>query len=418
MKWREWSGWFWIKAALRTALVLAIVGGLFSYAMFQGGFVSWFLFYSVTVLIVLMVLYALIPLGHFEVKRIIGQSALPAGSDVRIQVQITRKWPFPFLYLGVKDEMERRLERQIAGRQSEMIFYPSVKKELVYDYEVEDIRRGSYQFLGTWLTTSDVFGWVTKRRFTTTPDWLLVYPDYHPIDSWDAFERHETETRQSNQDFVEDRTSIAGAREYVPGDKLTSIDWKVTARSTKLMTKEFEDYIGQNFMILFSNFIPDASYNTLQSYEEGIELATSIIMYAYERQLDVGMMTVGRHTQSFPLQSGSDHQKKLVTHLSEIQPDEEGSFAVKLVDVEQELTSGSTVIVIATALDDDLLSQLKTLAARGRSIYFFLMTKEKDSYDQWETGRQKELERAGIITTRLDTGDIDSYSRKQAGDDQ
>ncbi|UTW70466.1 DUF58 domain-containing protein [Anaerobacillus sp. HL2] len=39
---------------------------------------------------------------------------------------------------------------------------------------------------------------------------------------------------------MDDITSVAGSREYVPGDRLTSIDWKVTARVNKLMTKEFE----------------------------------------------------------------------------------------------------------------------------------------------------------------------------------
>lgn len=415
MKLRQWSGWYWVIIILRVLLILTIFGGLFSYAMFQGGFVSWFLFYSVTFLIVLMVLYTLVPLGHFEVDRQMEKSALPAGTEVDIQVVLKRKIPFPFLYLGVKDEMEAGLEHQVQGRQTEMIFYPSFRKELTYEYRIRDAKRGSYQFLGTWLTTSDVFGWVTKRRFSESADWLLVYPDYHPIDSWDAFERHETETRKSNQDFVEDRTSIAGAREYEPGDKLTSIDWKVTARSSKLMTKEFEDYIGQNFMILLSNYVPDVSFDTLESYEEGIELATSIIMYAYERQLDVGMMTVGERSTSFTLGNGIDHQKKLVTHLSEIHADEGKGFAVKLVDIENQLTSGSTVIVIATALDDELLRQLKTLSGRRRQIYFFLMTKLDDASDQWERERMKELERIGVITTRMNSGDIDARNKQKAG---
>lgn len=415
MRLREWSGWYWVIVILRVMLILAIFAGLFSYAMFQGGFVSWFLFYSVTILMILMLLYTLIPLGHFDVSRHLEQSALPAGEDVLVKVVLRRKLPFPFLYLGVNDEMERRLKEQVHGRQTEMIFYPSFNKELTYEYQIRDAKRGSYQFLGTWLTTSDVFGWVTKRRFTESADWLLVYPDYHPIDSWDAFERHETETRKSNQDFVEDRTSIAGAREYEPGDKMTSIDWKVTARSSKLMTKEFEDYIGQNFMILLSNYVPDSKYDTLQSYEEGIELATSIIMYAYERQLDVGMMTVGKQIHSFALGNGNDHQKKLVTHLSEIQADEGSGFAVKLVDIENQLTSGSTVIVIATALDDELLRQLKTISSRRKQIYFFLMTKLDDALDQWEQERLKELERIGVMTTRMNSGDIEARNRQKAG---
>ncbi|PIB53426.1 hypothetical protein, partial [Pseudomonas sp. 2822-17] len=52
-----------VKLLLRGLFVIGIFAALFSYAMFQGGFVSWFLFYTITTLVVLMLLYAAIPLG-------------------------------------------------------------------------------------------------------------------------------------------------------------------------------------------------------------------------------------------------------------------------------------------------------------------------------------------------------------------
>jgi uncharacterized protein (DUF58 family) len=43
---------------------------------------------------------------------------------------------------------------------------------------------------------------------------------------------------------------ISGAREYVYGDRLNSISWKLTARMNKLMVKEFEQNVSNEYVLL------------------------------------------------------------------------------------------------------------------------------------------------------------------------
>lgn len=407
--------WTSVKQLAKVISVIGLFFAVFSYAMFQGGFVSWFLFYSMATLVVLMLMYSLIPLGSFEITRNTGEGAMPSGSGLKAELTIRRKWPFPFLYLTVEDEMEEGLRKQLPPHTAKTIFYPTIKKELTFTYVIPEIKRGHYNLFGVHLSTSDMFGLFQKRKFVPLETNILVYPKYHDIQRWTAYEKHESETMLSSQEFIEDMTSIAGAREYVPGDKLTSIDWKVTARTNKLMTKEFEEYIGQNFLIIFNNHIPDHRFATIDAYEKGIELVTSIVMYAYKKQLQIGLWTLGRERRLFELDSGGNHQKKLVTHLSQIVPDYDTNFAAKLYEAEGEIPAGVTVIIVSAELTDDVLNRVKILVSRRIQVYFALMDKGSQ-INSWERKRFEELKRIGAEVYLLSGGNLDEEMTTYEGD--
>ncbi|WP_416148718.1 DUF58 domain-containing protein [Salipaludibacillus sp. HK11] len=407
--------WSTVKFLLKSLFVIGLFVAVFSYAMFQGEFVSWFLFYSITTLVVLMLLYSLIPLGSFIVTRDTQEGAMPAGTELKVELTIRRKWLFPFLYLTVEDDMEDGLRKQMPPHASKMIFYPTMKKELQYTYVIPELKRGQYTLFGVHLSTSDMFGLFRKRKFIPITTDLLVYPNYHDIERWSAYEKNESESVLSSQEFVEDMTSIAGAREYVPGDKLTSIDWKVTARTNKLMTKEFEEYIGQNFLIVFNNQIPNDRFSTTDAYEKGIELATSIVMYAYKKDLQVGLWTLGKEKHLFDLDSGGDHQKKMVTHFSKIRPNLNTNFATNLYEVEEQIPAGVTMIFVSIELTDDLLSRMKILISRRIKVYFCLMNK-KSQTDSWEKRRFEELRRIGAEAYLLSGGNLDEEVTTYEGD--
>lgn len=398
--------WTIVKFVFKILFVVGVFAGLFSYAMFQGEFVSWFLFYSVTTLVMLMLLYALIPLGTFEVVRDVGEGALPSGSELKVEITVKRKWLFPFLYLTVEDDVDREVQLQMPSQQAKMIFYPTLKKKLTFTYTIPEVKRGEYEFFGVHLSTSDMFGIFEKRKFISLSSSILVYPRYHEIEKWSAYEKHDSETDISSKDFIEDVTSIAGAREYVPGDKLTSIDWKVTARTNKLMTKEFEEYIGQNFLIVFNNAIPDDHFKTLDAYEKGIELVTSIIMFAYNKRLQVGLWTFGRQNHQFELDTGGDHQKRMVKHLSQIEGEQGTNFATRLKESEDRIPSGATMIIVAVELTRETLDRVKVLVARRVQVYFALMGKGNET-DDWEKKLLEELRKIGVEVYQLSDGNID-----------
>ncbi|WP_026691260.1 DUF58 domain-containing protein [Alteribacter aurantiacus] len=401
-----------VKKVLQFVLLSAVIVGTFSYAMFQGGFVPWFLFYTVATILLMMFLYMVIPLGSLDVTRSASEESRVAGQSLTITVTVRRTWPFPFLYLIVEDVIEEGLKKQL-NTTPKIIFYPTIKRELTFSYSIPKLKRGEYQFYGLRLETSDMFGLFRKTKFIKAADDLLVYPDHHHIERWAAYERHDTETRLSTSDFVEDMTSVAGAREYVPGDKLTSIDWKVSARANKLMTKEFEEYIGQNFLLILNEEVPDTRVETLDAFEKTVEVVASIVMYAHRQRLDYGLWSLGIGTIRFPVEQGSDHQKRIVHHLAKVKPSEDGEFAARLKESEDRVPQGASLILATTTLTDDLLDRVRVLLTRRVQVYvcFVVTTLERDP---WEEKRFDELKRQGATAYMVKEGSfLDSLDTKE-----
>lgn len=76
-----------------------------------------------------------------------------------------------------------------------------------------------------------------------------MYPQIHEIDIpflLAGIEEGKNEVSTGNQST----TLVTGIREYQPGDRLGSIDWKATARKATLISKEFGHYHERSIIII------------------------------------------------------------------------------------------------------------------------------------------------------------------------
>ncbi|MFP3339475.1 DUF58 domain-containing protein, partial [Micrococcus sp. SIMBA_131] len=83
-------------------------------------------------------------------------------------------------------------------------------------------------------------------------------------------------TRPSPRKADLDYSTAVSVRDYVPGDKLSWIDWKATARGSKLLTKQFEQQISQDYMVFLDR--ETAHYGRVESplFEKAVRLAASV----------------------------------------------------------------------------------------------------------------------------------------------
>src|SRR5690625_4873487 len=94
----------------RLLLITVLFIILFSYAMFQGGFVSWFLFYMMMPFLIYYLLFIIYPMTDWRVKRILPQKSTRSGQAIRIELEVTRKIPFPVSYLVVEEFLPESFE--------------------------------------------------------------------------------------------------------------------------------------------------------------------------------------------------------------------------------------------------------------------------------------------------------------------
>ncbi|RSL31722.1 DUF58 domain-containing protein [Salibacterium salarium] len=275
-------GRLFVKAGKLLSLII-VIGTLYAYAMFQGGFVSWFLFYSVVSIIICNMLFMLYPLRWIEVERRFDKKLLSYDEKMEVTLLLKKKFPFPSLYISVMDTVPSGLEGM--GKTPGTIFFFTSAKQFSYSYDIRGGKRGEYWFSPITLKTGDLFGFFHKEHQVDIEDSLTVLPRLRLLKRWKTLWNDNQETTPVTAKLMEDTFSVAGVRDYVPGDKLTSIDWKVTARAGKLVTKEFESQSGKGYTVILDN---TGKFELDKMFEERIEFAASLIDDCYKQAIPAG----------------------------------------------------------------------------------------------------------------------------------
>src|SRR5699024_3833081 len=85
---------------------------LYAYSMFQGGFVSWFLFFSFFPIGLYQISLLFYPLRSWKMERILSQLMLLAGDTITVTVKIKRKIPFPLFYCVFEEIIPHTLRKR------------------------------------------------------------------------------------------------------------------------------------------------------------------------------------------------------------------------------------------------------------------------------------------------------------------
>ena len=151
------------------------------FAMFQGGFVSWFLFSSLTVITLSTWLWYMAWFKGLTVERHIAQRQVVAGDRVTVQLKLNNSWRIPYAYLVMKDE---GAGSTLEEKGQTLITYPWFKKELTLTYQLPPLSRGVFHFQSIVLQTGDLFGFVQKEYRLKHGLELIVYPYTQEITEW------------------------------------------------------------------------------------------------------------------------------------------------------------------------------------------------------------------------------------------
>jgi uncharacterized protein (DUF58 family) len=100
--------------------------------------------------------------------------------------------------------------------------------------------RGLYRLGPTAVLTGDPFGLFQMGKVYDASSELLVFPATVPLSSFGLPIGELPGGTQTERKSFHSTTNAAGIREYMPGDPMNRIHWGLSARSQKLMVKEFE----------------------------------------------------------------------------------------------------------------------------------------------------------------------------------
>ena len=169
---------------------------------------------------------------------------------------------------------------------------------------------------------------------------------------------------------------FAEYRQYIPGDALSTIDWKVYARSDRYVIKKFEEETNLDCHLLLdvSGSMGYGSHHGLTKFQYGAILAASL-GYLMNRQRDaVGLTAFDENIVSMmPASSRPGHLRALLVTLDRLKTEHRTNVAKPLHQLANTLTKRGMVVPISDLLDDpaEIIRGLKHFQFRGIDVIVF-----------------------------------------------
>lgn len=361
------------KKVWKFILLLFLILLTFSYAMFQGGFVSWFLFYSFLPFAIYCITLSFYSLNELEVTRVVPKTDYNAGESLKVVVTVKRAKSFPLFYLLIEDHLDDSLKYAPQQKKPKALLLPGLKKELSYEYIIEELPRGEHFFDSFSLRIGDPLGLFEKEKKFIKEGRIVVYPAYTEL-LYRLFENQYDQGLTASRERVQRDTSMAtGVRDYQPGDRFSWINWKASAKRNVLMTKEFEQRQSHDVFVVM-DCVPD------KHFEPVVSFTASLVRAVLKKGAQTGLLTISNERASFPIRGGEQHLQQLFYHLAKIEAKCIMPFE-KVLDTDGLFIQQTVSFMLVTAqISKPLIEKASFLGQRkGGSITLFLIKGEKES---------------------------------------
>jgi uncharacterized protein (DUF58 family) len=363
--------WIPFKKVWKFVVLLFLIVLTFSYAMFQGGFVSWFLFYSFIPFAVYCVGLSLYSLNELEITREIPKTDYNAGEPLKVTVNVKRNSIFPIFYLLIEDKLTDTLTRTHQKKKAKTLVLPGFKKEFSYEYMIESLPRGEHIFDSFIVRTGDPLGLVEKEKVHFMESKVIAYPAFTEL-VYRPFETHFDQGMTASRERVQRDTTLAiGVRDYQPGDRFSWINWKASAKRNEIMTKEFEQRQSHDVFVVM-DCSPD------KRFEGVVSFTASLLRAVLKKGAQTGLLTISQERASFPIRGGEDQLHQLFYHLARIEAKSPSSFE-KVLETEGMFVQQTVSFLLVTSqLTRPLIEKAGFLGQRKGKITLFLIKGEKE----------------------------------------
>lgn len=208
-------------------------------------------------------------------------------------------------------------------------------------------KRGVYKLGPVRVSGSDPFGLFRSDRDFGEQDDLVVYPRVHELPLFDipaGFLTGESSARRRSHDLTPHAASV---REYAFGDSLNRIHWNSSARTGRLMSKEFDLGLASDVWIVV-DLHKDVQAGELEEStdEYAVSIAASLARKYLRAQLPVGLVAYGDARYALPADVGAAQHERIMETLARGMA--EGATPLEDVISQEERAWGthSSVVVI------------------------------------------------------------------------
>ena len=255
-----------------------------------------------------------------------------------------------------------------------------------WNFTVRADERGYHNVGPVTVASGDLLGLFPRQIELSDLQAIIAYPRVYDLTEMGfPADRPLGDNRGRNRIF-EDPLRISGLRDHHPSDPLRRIDWKATARRGELQSKVYEPSAIPH-LYLFMNI--DTLGHSWEGYlkddlERTISVTASVVVWASGRRFAVGLLANGsfpnadRPIRIVPSRS-RDQLTRLLETLAVVQPLTMGNLAGAIQRELARIPAGSTIVLVAAFLTEELGAAIARLKAEGHEVVAILTTESADA---------------------------------------
>lgn len=168
---------------------------------------------------------------------------------------------------------------------------------------------------------------------------------------------------------------FAQHREYVPGDDIRHIDWKVYAKSDRYYIKEYEEETNLvSYCVLDSSASMQYKSEALSKYDYACHIAASIAYLILQQQDSIGLCTFDDTLQKvLPASSNPMYLKDIVHAMASYEPADKTNMGNVLQNLAGRIRRRGLIMILSDFFDDieNILSGIRNLRHRKHDIIVF-----------------------------------------------
>jgi uncharacterized protein (DUF58 family) len=353
------------------------------FALASGRDLAYNLLYFVTGVIGVTLFWAWANQRGLRLKRATRSQRSQVGKYFEETLELVNRSRWPKLWVEVHDFSE------LPGHQVSRVVN-SLGRGNSSRWQVRTLcrRRGRYALGPITLTSGDPLGIFRFTREVVDTVSLVVTPATVDIPQFSPPSGYLPggETMRRRTPYV--TASVAGVRDYAPGDGFNRIHWPSTARTGRLISKEFElDPLADVWIFLdmyeaahtetpWREEVSDEPLPWLtkraermelppSTVEYGVTIAASLAQHFLQTDREVGFLSYAGTREVVQPDRGERQLSRLLEILAVMQPEGRVPIAQALATDGATLARHTTLIVITPSTDSRWVTALRGLRARG-----------------------------------------------------
>lgn len=371
----------------------------FVYIYFDGGFLPYTLFYIVLLLPVVSLAYLVIVFNTFKYTERLDKREYQKGEVLDYTLCIHNETPFYIAYFTVYMHLEGQM--LIKGMRNEhLTLRPFSVQE--FKFNVLILYRGRYKVGISHIEIRDFLNLFSFRYIPGETKQIRVFPRILPVEELNIpyFRMSDNEYLSRNKDVG--HTEIKDIRDYMYGDSLKKIHWKLSSKFNKWLIKETNASSEKEFWILLDlSRISGSAEEVLKTEDRTVEFLVSLAKVLLNSGFNIKLCFY-RSEQMCLTYSGNNGFMQLYELLSLIPFDQKADFSEIMDMFIDNMPERQSIMVFSPLIDEKQLDSFHKMAANGHDVtIFYCDTEESEVKKEVENAIEKELPELGIRTVNL-----------------